>query len=506
MLELISTDVSKFKEISIEFKGERVLFSTQPFDRSNIADPQRSLEPLNNYIATWPADRQAALFDTYREIRGILDNVAQIKRMVDKLKPAISSLYDIINLDEFFGWLRMHLSVATATSVEVQYNPDAGDRDLTYVREEYQGLVYLGVAMKPLLPVFGEFLNIVTKDVGNEYKEYHSMRLLDQRIVDREEFKRLTRYVEANASYSKNTTTAIYAGLGSAELPDWLLALGLLRKVLLVDPKDIQEHIIQKIYNYLKSKMEGLDKNKKGFMRISDKHRPKETGREEDNMSIMESTRAKQEISPRVARSIEHYIKNHWRAAIKEIDTELDVKTVKTSIDFALASDLTFTDLHYMLAGCIVSPVFSARALYLIDHESMSYIIGIAQAFYCKRGFPILASLCTAKVQPQDEDDFSLSGGPAMQRVARKELEELNRIYPHTKRATGKELTARNNVGVEWIERLFESVSAFRLMYNQPEYVDGFDVNGRKLQLPADFRNQTARFLIDLDTVYHNHK
>lgn len=505
MLKLISTDPTKFKEISVEFKGERVCFGTLPFDRSNITDPQRSLEPLNGYMANWPDDRQAALFDAYREARGILDNVAQIQRMVQKLKPVIATIYDIINLDEFFYWLRMHLNVATATSVDVHYNPDAGDRDLTYVREEYQGLVYLGVAMKPLLPIFGEFLNLVTKDVGNEYKEYHSMRLLDQRLVDRPEFKRLTRYVEANASYSKNTTTAIYAGLGSAELPDWLLALGLLRKVLLVDPRDNQEHIIQKIYNYLKSKMEGLDKNKKGFMRISDKHRPKETGREEDNMSIMESTRAKQEISPRVPRSIEHYIKNHWESAIAEIDPELDVRSVRECIAFAKKADLTFTDLHYMLAGCIVSPLFSARGLYLIDHAAMSIVIGIAQAFYVKRGFPILASLCTARIAPQETDDFSLSGGPAMQRVARKELDELNRIYPHTKRASGKELTARNNVGVEWIERLFESVSAYRLTYNQPELVDGFDVNGRKLQLPADFRNQVARFLIDLDTVYHNH-
>ncbi len=487
---------NKFTTVDVELDGLQVKFNTQNFDRSNVSDPGRSIEPLNRYLASLTPDEQRDVLGIYDDIRDSFDSVRSRERLTAKLKSHISRLYDTLDVCRMFRWLELHLDI-NAGEVNEHYSPDDGPRELTYIRSEYKGLVRLGMVLKPLLPIIGEYMAVIYKDVGTAYKEYRTMELIDPRILARPEWERLSTYVTVNSTYSRKTTSAVYGALSTEELPEWLLAFAVIRKVLLIDPNDGTEHIVRKMYNYLKSKMDQMDKS---FERIGDKHRPTETNRDEDNLSIMENTRVRQELSKRVPRDIEHYIIKHWREMATRLEPDVNLKFVKECIDTLNRSNLVINEAHYMLCGSLAGEIFAPSAQYHITHVHMCHLLGIVQAIYYTRGFPILGNLCSAKFTARDPDEFSLGGeGHVKSRVSRADLEILSDIYPHYRRSSAKQLTPKNNVGNDWIDSLLNKISSVNIEYNLPRSVDEENLTGTQLIVPGNFRPECARFLMDLD-------
>lgn len=476
-----------------------ITFNVQSFDRSNVANPLRSMAPLNSYLNTLPLDQQRAVYDAYVAMRESFDNVRSRERLTKKLRLQVAALYDAIGIEAMFQWLNLHMDI-NAGEVNENYSADDGPRELTYIRSEYKGLVRLGMVLKPMLPIIGEYMAAIAKDVGTAYKEYRSMNLIDSRIVDREEWQRLSVYVEVNSSYSRKTTSAVYGALGTEELPEWLLAFAVIRKVLLIDPNDGNEHIVRKMYNYLKSKMDQIDKS---FERVGDKHRPTDNGREEDNLSIMENTRVRQEISKRVPKDIEHYIVNNYKAMAERLEPGIDQALVQQCINNVSRRSIVVSEVQYMLCGPLVVEVISNSSLYLITHIPMCHVLGICQAILHTRGFPVLAALCTAKFIARDPNEFSLGGeGQVKSRIARVDLDKLSEIYPHYRRSSAKQLTAKNNVGNDWTDDLLGKVSSVDIEYNLPNKLNQDNLNGTQLIIPSNFRPEVARYLMDLDTRY----
>lgn len=490
---------NKFTTVDLTLDKREVRFMTQNFDRSNVDNPIRSIEPLNRYFASLSRSDQEEIFNVYQEIRDALDNVRSRERLTSRLKAGVARLYDTIDVDKMFNWLSIHLDIQ-AGEVNENYSGDDGPRELTYIRSEYKGLVRLGMVLKPLLPIIGEYMAAIAKDVGTAYKEYRAMDLIDARIMARDEWQRLAVYVEVNSSYSRKTTSAVYGALSTEELPEWLLAFAVIRKVLLIDPGDFSEHIVRKMYNYLKSKMDQMDKS---FERVGDKHRPTDNAREEDNLSIMENTRVRQEISKRVPRDVEHYILNHWEEMAERLHPGIDLLLVKRCITNLVKSNIIINEVHYMLCGNMITRVFSSSAQYHIGHQHMCYILGISQAILHTRGFPVLASLCSAKFTARDPDEFSLGGaGQVKSRVSRNDLETLSGIYPHYRRSNAKPLTPKNNVGNDWIDDLLDKVNSVNIEYNLPNTIDTEKLSGTQMVIPSNFRPECARFLMDLDGYY----
>ena len=491
---------NRFTSVKVELDDTTISFNTQNFDRSNVNDPARSMGPLNRYLASLSKEDQQEILETYDDIRESFDSVRSRERLTVKLKQHIARLYDTIDVDKMFRWLEMHLDIS-AGEVNEHYSEDDGPRELTYIRSEYKGLVRLGMVLKPLLPIIGEYMAAIAKDVGTAYKEYRTMDLIDPRIMARPEWERLNVYVTVNSTYSRKTTSAVYGSLSTEELPEWLLSFAVIRKVLLIDPNDGTEHIVRKMYNYLKSKMDQMDKS---FERIGDKHRPTDNAREEDNLSIMENTRVRQELSKRVPRDIEHYVIRHWETMAERLQPGIDIKLVKACIDTLVRSNLVVNEVHYMICGNMVSEVIAPSAQYHITHVPMCHLLGICQAILHTRGFDVLAALCSAKFLARDPGEISLGGsGHAKSRVTRADLEILAEIYPHYRRTSGKPLTSKNNVGNDWIDDLSDKVNSVNIENNLPTPLETDETaEGTPLIIPSNFRPECARFLMDLDKHY----
>ena len=84
---------------------QSVTFNVQSFDRSNVADPARSMWALNSYLNTLPLEQQRAVFDAYAAMRESFDNVRSRERLTKKLRLQVSALYDAIGIEPMFQWL-----------------------------------------------------------------------------------------------------------------------------------------------------------------------------------------------------------------------------------------------------------------------------------------------------------------------------------------------------------------------------------------------------------------
>ncbi len=490
---------NRFTSVNIEMNNSEIRFKTQNYDRSTVENPTRSMESLNRYFATLPKEHQIEVFETYTAIRESFDSVRSRERLTTKLKVHIARLYDVLDVCKMFRWFEMYLDI-NAGKVNEQYSEDDGPRELTYIRSEYKGLIRLGMVLKPLLPIIGEYMAVINKDVGTPYKEYRSMELVDARLLARPEWERLAVYVQVNSTYSRKTSSAVYGALSTEELPEWLLAFAVIRKVILIDPSDSSEHIVRTMYNFLKSKMDQMDKS---FERMAPKPRPNDSGIQEDNMSLMENTRVRQLISKRVPRDIEHYINNHWKDMVQSLQPGIDIRFVKECITNVTRSSILINEVHYMLCGIVTSGIFSSGAQYHITHKPMCYLLGIVQAILYTRGFPVLGNLCSANFLARDPGEFSLGGDSHVKsRVTRNDLETLSNIYPHYRRSSAKPLTPKNNVGNDWIDNLLTRISSVNVEYNIPASLDVDNLSGTQMIVPGNFRPECARFLIDMDQHY----
>lgn len=477
-----------------------VTYNVAIFERARIEDPNRIFDYVNEYLATLDPDVQAELFGIYKTCAADIESIGMITLLQSKLRSAVGEICDLVNIDRFFNWLAIHMDT-DVRDVSEEYNPAVGERDLTYIRSEYIGLIRLGVVIKLFLPLFGAYMPKTKHVYGPEFKEYRALDILTADIIQREEYQRLRLYVEANSRYNAKTTSAIYGGLGTEELPAWLFSFALIRKILLVDPKESNIQIIQKTYSYLKRKVEQLDK---AFEKITDKSRVNDrVGMEEDNISVIENTKIKDEINPRAPRSIGNYITSRTSELARAIDPNVDLTMVKKCVVFANRNRQPVHDLHYMICGNMVSVRFSPRAVYLIESNEMSVLIGICQAILFQNGFGQLASLLTGKKELQDEDDMHFGITSGMSRVNKARLEQLTERWPHYRRLNGKELRPRNNTAIEWIDRLSDLITTDQYVYNEPVELAG-EFNNAPINLDGDLKQNIADFALFLDKVYRD--
>src|SRR5690606_22049939 len=97
---------------------------------------------------------------------------------------------------------------------------DYGDKPQarTYLRDDYRELVIFALALRPMVPIWGEYIRTSGDIAGNVYKEYAAMRLMinswPSKCKPRE---RLLEYLENLIPRDPKNNSAIWSGLGTTE-------------------------------------------------------------------------------------------------------------------------------------------------------------------------------------------------------------------------------------------------------------------------------------------------
>ena len=484
--------------IHIQHGDKKLLWSGSAYDRVSIDDPERIFLHINQYWATLPKKIQGDIFSVYQQIDECFESCFDPNHLHEELVKKVRALYGLIDLDDLWHWLNFHAEVRFPPNLKDNYGED-DVRERTYLRSDYSGLVFLAVALRPIVPVWGEYIRRIRSQAGSVYKEYAAMKLLSTtKLIRTEAVQRLRVYVEHSELDNANTMPAVLSGLGSTELPEWLLSLAVVRRLSIceVSSSDEKGSIISNIYNFLQTTVTSLDR--KFYSRVTEKHRHMKEGDEEDKASRVESYKVKQEVPDGELVALNVYTEQ-MADMTRVIDPDTPIELMEMCYDRIKENEtIEIREHHLTLSKWVTAKALSARGIPFLTKPALLRVMTVTQAILWHWQFYDLAALTTA--QPIERDDMLLSEGRPL--IPRDLVQRLSEIYPHyQQKGSRKRVRDRQaNVGCIAVDELTTTMTGRDWHLGGPdELIQKTSAQGvRRTSVPGDLKAQLARLIITL--------
>ena len=509
-IEIIESSTSGMSQVVLSHGDMSSMWDVSAYartrDKAESLDTNKIFAEINAYWAHKTPERQKAIWEVYVKIREILDNNFDILSIQHKLQKLVKQLYDLMPLADIRHWQLFHSNVRIPHTLKDEYGEgEAVAR--TYLRPDYIELVSLAIALRPMVPIWGEYIGSTKKIVGNTDKELQAMRLMYYTdLVKSAPMERLKQFVTASVNHTLEggpTATVMLGGLGSAELPDWVLALTAVRRLSVgeISPQDDLSNIITNVYQFISNNLKSMDRKfGAGFGgKVSEKNQITGSGGDEAHASVVEMYKVKQEVPDGDLVTLNVYSRQVHEMAIR-IDETVDPALVTRCVDYVSALEIHPIQTHQVvLCQWVMAPVLTAKGIPLLTKASLLRVIAVTQALLSHWGFHDLAVLVSATPLVNGKDSM-IGALESRGRIPRENMEDLAKIYPHHPPSRGKQATVRQqNVGAKAIDALCDHVAGNDWqLHAPPELIAASShlVNTKKLIVPADIRAHLARLII----------
>lgn len=448
-------------ETQIRSDTETLTFSTNVYERTKLEKNDKVYNELNRFLQTLSGEEQAKMFGIYSRILHNLRTISNFEILADMITNQVTELYNLIDINRLEDWVYGFNKIVYPTSVSASVGQDL-NTEKTYVRADYDALVILTVALRFMLPIWGEYQTIILSVVKGKWKEYVAAQVLtNTTLINHRSIQRLSVFIENHLSPTAKKEAAIIAGLGTEQVPEWLLAGALVKRLAVADIHD-EGGLIRNVYGYVSNYIKEMDQYWGGL-------RPKNAeGGDDDNsdFSIVEKYRGKKLRSEGDARSSAVYVtlisgrdgnpdlRDHIRLA-KQIDSSIDEELVRVCFNTAMHTSVQeevqewqVTFAQWLFFKNCMSPksVAGLNRMQLVYH-----VFVVTQAILIHWGFIELALL--VKAEPVKVADPSVMLHSAnLTRVVTKTMEPLDATFPYklnnTKAATNNRQANPAYVGI----------------------------------------------------------
>lgn len=484
----------------VEHDGKTIEWNIQGFNRTSISNGQSEFDHVNDYIAYLGDDWQCKFFKIMRDIDDVLNSFGQFEAKHGKLVDLVGEAMDTINPHQTVVWVDQESSIRMATNLKEDYTEADKDPNKTFLRDEYEDVLVLAMWMKLLVGVFGSYLELNKKKLGS-FKEHMALRLLDKSwVMKSTQVERLLRYIDAWIRQSGKTDRADVGGLSNYELPMYILAHILIRKLATGNLEDNLGNggVIVSLHRGVQS---ALGELKRHFTVIKDKTehiKDLKTGEDKNNYSKAELYMITQTIRSGDVAIYKHFIR-HILENTHHIDDTLPQEELEQCIVLVPKLMLYPISEHtVIMTQWVLQQLIPARMIYNLNKDELLCLTVMTQALLWHWGFKDLAVILTAKV-----DSSSLIAGVesprSNKRVKTELMQELETLYPHT-RPNLSTKTRDYNLAHKAITMVKDLLTGCWLTPIVPEYMidysDGLCVNKRGIVLPDDLPTQLAELLI----------
>lgn len=516
-MELYPLDNSdKLTGIVIEHRGKRIVSEGSIFDRTPFPSTGELFMDINQFWATLPAETQDRIFAIYSEIEDTFLTTSNDARLHERVTQLVGELYRQWEFADLSRWVRLY--ARTVVPVEIQSTMgEYSSEDRTYLRDDYVGLICLVTHLRAMIPIWNRYVRESRKTSGTHFKEFMAMGLLNNtNILQLPEFEKVRVYTRRNVDAGKITMSAIVAGVGSADLEDWVFGVVLIRKVCvgvvmhctpdgeMLSTYNSSTNIISNIFRQIESTLNSLDRKFNGQVR------KKPDGmefRDDDKESQAEKIIVKQQINDYKFILAGEYARFITRGR-DLIDPTLPMELIEACTDH-LRRDTSFTpsNAQLALAQWVIHPALSARFVPALEQPECVNVMGMAQALYWHWGFYDLALLMTAHYLTMDDDQ--VFGNESRSRVTTEQFRILCEQYPFYHRRSNnhsREQQRNENAAMIAIEKLYTMFDSRPYRLSAPAEL----VNKTTMRpygsggwlIPSDIKLQLADFIIKLN----NHK
>lgn len=521
--EMTGNEYEKSQGVRVSHKDQKIYFDastyTKTTDRTESVDTARMFDEFNSYLETRPEAEQDQMWELCLRAHQILQTQTNVDMIESQLQRVVREIYTLLDLDDIRTWAVFKSSVRIPTNLLNAFQDTDTDefRDRTYLRSHYIDLVAMAIALRPMVPIWGHYIDIIEGVTGSNYKEYMASRLLhDSKLFTTPTMKRLRTFVEVTLRNSKdnvNNAAAILAGMGTAEQPDWVRALVIVRRLAIskISAEDDTSHIITNVFQYVNSTIKSQDRKFGKFYggRVSDKNdaTSNKYGNDEQTVSQMEMYKMKQKVPDGDIAVLNVYVCDRHRAALR-IDPTIDTQLVDSC--YAAVQVLQQQEImkhQSTLVQWTMSSVLPAPAGDSLNKTAILHAMAVTQAVLWHWQFYDLAALVTATAIPMNNayGGYSFSGG----RIPRGTMEQLQSIYKYYQAGRGAkgQSPRATNVGAKAVDKFCTLIFPYDWRLNCPAGLANKTnriENSKKMVVPGDIREQLANLLIRIVTGSHN--
>lgn len=447
---LLFVRVSK-SETHVKFKNETLVFATNVYERTKLEKNENVYIEINRFLQTLPEDQQLQIFGIYKRILAQLRASSELSSLTDAVTALVTDLYNLIDIQRLENWVYGFNKISYPSSVSATLGQDL-NADKTYIRADYDALVILTIALRFMLPIWGEYQQITLPEVKGKWKEHVAAQLLtNSTLINHQAVQRLSVFIETHIPATAKKEAAIIAGLGTEVVPEWLLGGALVKRLTVADIHD-EGGLIRNVYGFVHNYVKEMDQYWGGL-------RPKNAeGGDEDNseFSIVEKYRSKKLRSEGDGRATVVYVTMaSGRDGTPDI---LDYIRIIHAVDPTVDEDLiracylsnrnsppqeNIQEWQVTIAQWIFyKDVLSPKSIAGLKKDHLTdYIFVMAQCILIHWGFTELALLI--KAEPLRVLDTSVMYHMGqLDRITAKTMDPLDKCYPY--KLTSTKATTNN--------------------------------------------------------------
>jgi hypothetical protein len=488
---------------------------------------------INGYWDQLPEAVQDRIFSIYVKINECLMNDWVFENQITTLRPLIADLFRAHPEEDVYIWVWTKADVSVPSGpngIKRTYDPRRDDHRIerTYIEDDYRKLIALSVAMRIMIPVWGQFMLNSKSRTDNMFKEYQAFSLLALApVMEWEAMKRFTVFVNYTLPKDRALDAVIISGLSSHDFPLWVLAMTVVRRLCRGDVRgnNPDATLVAHLFVYLSQRLRSIEST---TGKIIGKTTIADHGESDSNLSVLENFKIKESVPAGDVAAVSFYIgyqlnkvlsdehlgplalanrlSYNWESAAPGQPAMFDpkfpnlVKLSHASVQ-ALATE-RLTKVQVMLSAWTLSRYVPIRSIPNLQKTDLLGIITFAQAYLWHHGHRELAALCSA-VSRNDNEQTMSALAVSMDAIEKPEMAELIKRFPYRKRTSSRSKTARSTIPVlQTIDDMVDMVAQQTWNLTLPkEWVSQMTghARNRRYNAPSNLRTKLARLIIELD-------
>lgn len=418
--------------------GKSLRWNVSTYNRIDMEGYTDNFREINRFLNTRTDVQQQYIFDVLGEIRELFDEIMPFNVLQGELTELVTKLYAYITLDELVFYINYKATISYPTDLKESYGLSDVNRSRTYLKHEYQGLVLIVLALRIMVPIWGEYMNTNDGRVGSQFKHYRALHIMyNTPLMNSPQMMRLREYVDTNIVGSKDRSNAVLAGISTEELPEYILADLLVRGISTksLDATPQGSSIITQVYAHVKRSVRDVVRR---FHPTEEKFRGGDNERE-DRSSQLEQYKKTQSVS--IGDIEMHKLSlTQYEDLLLQIDPTMDLaKLTECQVAIKTRPRLAIEKHNSLLVQWVVAGaggslpngeeemINEPRCVPELNYLEMLGLIAATQALLWHWGFLDLALIVTSSI---DREQMAMATGSRTQ-ASRSTMNILNEIYPY---------------------------------------------------------------------------
>lgn len=368
-LEVSSRRVDGFNEVATVHGDQRIYWEVTTYGRVNAHNIDTIFDDINQYWASLDTPTQQQIFDCYAKIKEELELFTEPMNMSQRIQKIVTAMYRYMPLEGMTQWLYMYGNMYIFPDIPTDDTVlTSAKKETTYLREDYIALMGLALAVRPMIPIWGEYLTQSGQNSDSGlFKEMDALSLAGSvEFMHSAPARRLMDYIDHTAQRAFRSgvnLNTILKGMGTSDIPLWLFSLVVIRRLTIAPLSDptVNHSLIANIHKFISNRLKpehrGQDskvKEKKPDTRGTD---------DDDKTSNLENYKIKQSIADGDVVLFNVYSRNVTRICQKvdpTFDLNLFEEVPSNLTDNLMAHPIADHQVH--LAQWALAPVIPPRA------------------------------------------------------------------------------------------------------------------------------------------------